>query len=867
MTEKHPLRPPPRAAQPAIPSAGAGLRLWTGFVLSLETLLPLAWPAIAVALVFVALAGFGVLPALPGWLHLLVLILFAAAFAALAWRGLARWRPVGHAAVLRRLERDAGLVDRPLASQFDAPAGADPLQAALWARHQARLRAAVGPLAAGWPDPGLARRDPLALRGFLILVALLSVAVAGGGFSDRLRAAVSPDARLVPPSRLDAWITPPEYTGLPPVQLTGTARPVDAVISVPAGSRLELKAAGGWGQPVAHLPKGEQAMPPAGDGHALTVTLTESGRLAVRQWWRVLGDWRIEVSADAKPTIALAQPPAATARAATRLSVEGTDDYGILRVTGRLAGASDAAPPADAPWLKPVEFELPLVSAPARVLKQTFFQDWAASPLAGQAVTLTLIARDQAGQESVPATADFTLPERAFRDPVAKAVIAQRRRLMLSPDERQDVAHQLAVIAEKQDAYGRRIVPYLALKVAVSRLLGPRDETTLPTVFQLLWEAALDLDGGGSGQALDRMREAQEKLQRALADPKTGAEEMDRLTEEFRQAMRQYMQELGREMREKLARGEPVPIIDPSKPGQVLSDDSINQMIQQLRDLNDGGSREEAQRMLDQMRQMMETLQSGMDGQLTPLDNETAEAMKDLNKIRELEERLRDAVKGGDPASQPPGEPQDGQTQSGQPQAGQEQSGQTSSGQDQGGESPGGEGQASEGQSGGGQAGGAQGGQDGALATQQGLRKTLGRVMSTLTGKLGDIPPGLGQAELDMRRAEQALRQGDRPGAAAAMDDAVRHLSQGQSQAMQSMGAGMMIGLMPQGMLPEDGRDPFGREPDGLGRSLGLNGPKIPTAPDRQRAREILDELRRRSGDAERPQTELDYLQRLLKRF
>jgi len=34
-----------------------------------------------------------------------------------------------------------------------------------------------------------------------------------------------------------------------------------------------------------------------------------------------------------------------------------------------------------------------------------------------------------------------------------------------------------------------------------------------------------------------------------------------------------------------------------------------------------------------------------------------------------------------------------------------------------------------------------------------------------------------------------------------------------------------------------------------------------------RRAQELLDEIRRRSGDQTRPDTELDYLRRLLERF
>jgi hypothetical protein len=42
---------------------------------------------------------------------------------------------------------------------------------------------------------------------------------------------------------------------------------------------------------------------------------------------------------------------------------------------------------------------------------------------------------------------------------------------------------------------------------------------------------------------------------------------------------------------------------------------------------------------------------------------------------------------------------------------------------------------------------------------------------------------------------------------------------------------------------------------------------KIPEESEIQRARKILDELRRRMGDLWRPELELEYIERLLKRF
>jgi hypothetical protein len=40
---------------------------------------------------------------------------------------------------------------------------------------------------------------------------------------------------------------------------------------------------------------------------------------------------------------------------------------------------------------------------------------------------------------------------------------------------------------------------------------------------------------------------------------------------------------------------------------------------------------------------------------------------------------------------------------------------------------------------------------------------------------------------------------------------------------------------------------------------------KVPDQIDMQRARELMEELRRRLGEAKRPQIELDYLERLLR--
>jgi hypothetical protein len=73
---------------------------------------------------------------------------------------------------------------------------------------------------------------------------------------------------------------------------------------------------------------------------------------------------------------------------------------------------------------------------------------------------------------------------------------------------------------------------------------------------------------------------------------------------------------------------------------------------------------------------------------------------------------------------------------------------------------------------------------------------------------------------------------------------------------------------------PQDGRgdpgqaqaDPLGRD-SGQGRHAGTQDNLLQGEDVYRRARDLLDEIRRRSGEGARPDIELDYLRRLLDRF
>ena len=133
-------------------------------------------------------------------------------------------------------------------------------------------------------------------------------------------------------------------------------------------------------------------------------------------------------------------------------------------------------------------------------------------------------------------------------------------------------------------------------------------------------------------------------------------------------------------------------------------------------------------------------------------------------------------------------------------------------------------------------------------------------------GQLGDAGKAMGEAEGELGEgdADSAV---DSQGRAL---EAMRKGAQGLAQQMQQNGMGMGPGprpARPQGRArAQQDTDPLGRPM--RGREYGDDVTvKVPGEIDAQRARRILEELRKRFGESYRPQLELDYIERLLKDF
>jgi uncharacterized protein (TIGR02302 family) len=806
-----------------------------------EQLWPRLWPAACVLGAFLALALFDILPVLPDWLHAGILALFAVGFVAAilwAWPG---FRKIRHEAARSRLERDNNLADHPLAALEDrlAAGRADRLAEALWRRHQERMAAMIGRLGVRLPRPDIARHDPWGLRAGVLLMLVVALVVARRDAGPRLIRALDPGFGAGGQTPVvELWITPPAYTGAAPMFFTTGGTPAagtDAsAVPVPRGSTALVRAEWLGRVPVLAIGSADILFASlAGDGDGkqawrAETTINQGDRIRVRAGRRELATWSIEVVPDRPPSAAFAEPPAAAGNGLLSLAYEAQDDYGVAEVTAVIEPAEDQRR-ADGGGGDPTRLELPLTTPGAASVSGEGLQDLSEHPLAGRPVRLHLEANDAAGQIGSGNTVEIVLPERTFAHPVARAIVEMRKKLS-DPGQRGAVAEGLAAIASQPDRFGNDPVVSLSLAVAKSRLGLDTGPQAIPSVRDLLWQTALRIEQGDVPFAERQVEEARRRLLDALQRGASQSE-IERLMDELQQALDRYLAAAAAEL---AGRGEnPVPV---DRQSRILHSDDLKDLIETARQLARTGGRDGAMQMLAELQRALDHIRSGL--RSNGANRDVAEAQQLMKTLRDLSDRQQSLL--------------DESFQRLRDSAGDRQRG-----------SRGGQGQRQDGARApdpGGKAGSSE---------QQALRQELGELMLRMDGFLGAIPAPLGEADQAMRGAVDALRRGRLGDAVPNQSQAADALGRALDAAGQAMAQklGGMIGVF--GEEGEEGGglgDIFGRSQDGQ-RGFATGPLKIPDRSELQRAQEILQELRRRAAERSRPRPELDYIDRLLRRF
>ena len=178
---------------------------------------------------------------------------------------------------------------------------------------------------------------------------------------------------------------------------------------------------------------------------------------------------------------------------------------------------------------------------------------------------MTLTARDEANNEGTSEPHDFRLPERPFAQPLARAIIEQRRDLALDAETRDRVLIAVDALAIAPEKFTPEIGHYLGLRSLYWQLSQAKSDDDLREVVKQMWAFASMLEDGNMADASARLRNAEEALRQAL-DRGASDEEIKRLTDELRAALNQFMQALAEEMRKNPQMARP---LDPNTQRQM----------------------------------------------------------------------------------------------------------------------------------------------------------------------------------------------------------------------------------------------------------------------------------------------------------
>jgi uncharacterized protein (TIGR02302 family) len=793
-----------------------------------ERLWPRLWLPVAILAAFIAVALFDVLPDLSGELHIVILAGFALALAGSAWLAWHGFRSPSSTDAKRRLERESGLAHRPLTAIEDklALGGGDPYAEALWRAHWERVRASVTQLRVGAPRPRVAARDPLALRGLVLILLVFAGIVAWGDADTRMMRVFMPSFAPTTTTKLtvEAWLTPPEYTGIAPRVVT--AENAGSTIEVPDGTRIMIQLHGGRGTPRVEQGKQRITMTALDGGtYQAELLLKFTDRLKVRLRGRNVVDWAIKIIPDRKPEIAWLKPPSATPSAGTRIEYEAKDDYRITKIRAFVARRGDH---------EVIELALPVTGT--KLAKGNSIQDLTAHRWAGLDVALILEAEDDSGQRGKSDVLTLRLPERQFSHPVAREIIKWRKELTENGPDYETVHKTimaLNAIAEEPDSYGGDTIVHLALRTIMGVLIrgsdhdgrsdGQLEADTREAIKEaqpLMWSTALRLEEGGLAAAEREVRDLQRQLMELLQRKDVPDKEIQKLLDQFQQALRDWQRELEKDMKQN-------PDKYANQAPQRLNQQDMQNLLDRLRDAINNGDKQALERMLSQLRQMMENMRTARPGERMDPNHPMMKSMRELGDIIRRQQQLMDETfKRQQERREGKGDAQ----------------------------------------------------KDEQLEREQSeLQRRLNNLMKQLDEMLdGDVPKNFGNAEREMDRAGRALR-GRQPGEAIGPQGrALDELRRGAQDAMRQLGQmfGLQFGPGQPGQYPPGNnrdlwgpdRDPLGRNTNGLG-PLDTQDVKVPTEAERKRVRDILDELRRRASDPSRPTLELDYIDRLLRRF
>jgi uncharacterized protein (TIGR02302 family) len=817
--------------------------------------LALGWEALWAALCWPLILGMGLtslilsglLPLLPDFARYGVLL---AAIGALIWslRSVFKInRPSAYEA-MRRIEAQSSLFNRPVSTAKDtlAETGLDERSVALWEEHKRRQLALLVSLKVGTPRSRWRDLDPLSLRvpACIALVASLFLVPEDSLFNLQNTFRVGPVVAQKPLT-LDAWLKPPAYTGKPPLLLTSPAEieklKTDNEILVPENATLTLRLDGakaprlGFYDVSGDNPKElEELAAKTRFENGLFQADAKLNRPALVKIYdgdKELAAWHVSVIPDQPPTITILGEPKTAGLGAVTLSWKATDDYGVAGITSQIYLSDNQEDGVGFTnngvfLFDPPNFPISLrKSAPKEELGSTS-ADLTPHPWAGLMVDLTLEVTDAAKHKITSVVKTFKLPERLFTKPLARALVEQRKTLIMDPATSQNVQKLLSALLIYPQGLIESSGPHIAIASVISRLRNSGDASDLNEAQNMLWQIAVSVEDGNLSDARKDVEAARKALEKALAEG-ASPEELKQLMQKLRKAMDRYMESMNEEAKKRQAQGQKN---RSSKNSKTITQEDIQKMLDTIEKLSQNGAKDAAQEMLSQLEDILKNMEPGMAQQGDQQDPSAAnEMLNELSEMMRKQQELMDKTQR---------QPQPGEGD----QLNRE-------GDDPGNRS----------------------GNEGAngLAGEQGdLARQLEQFMKGL-GKNGlQSPPSLGEAGKQMGEAQQSLEQKDREQALGQQGEALNQLREGAQnmvRQLQQAGKSGQDNNGKEGQAKGDSKDPLGRPRPSKDDQYGPDKNMLPSELAIRRAREILESLRARANTPNLPRIDKDYIERLLR--
>ena len=599
-----------------------------------------ALPA-GLAIAFLALVISGVFGRISPAAQAFLVLFFSGLFLFLVVRSLFRLQlPSKHDA---RDALDATHSERPLAALTDRPVRSDSESRKYWERHKAYLAELADTLRPPRFSAEWRRLDPLYLHVIMPGILIVLIGLNASSLKSRLSDLSGTDIGALfgaEQMEVTAWLSPPDYTGNAPVFLDAE----NDTAQVPQGTVLTVRVHGPGTPKLTRKASTDTKLEGSKsitlqkfvDGaYQVELPLTASQDISLNYWGR-RALWSVITDADGVPTIRFNEEPGVSETDSLTFAWAAEDDYGISEVRLNVTPAENSGMPKGETDAVPIELAVPL----ARTADDKASLDLTRHKWAGLSVVMKLEATDAKGQSGFSEPVTFTLPQKLFLEPLAKASQEIRLdvlresddyvplpvdvavetgtkaglgdRLDYAPDGFQKAALKLDAVTFKPEYYFEDLTIYLGLRRAHELLRFATDKAETDRLDDLLWSVALRAEYGTVADAARRLAAAKRALERALRDG-TSEDEIKRLMQAFREAAEDY---IAARMAEALSNPNAGGQQGGSPPEEMLGGNDLSEMLDALEDLTETGASDAARQLLSDVTNLLNNLQfqSGGEG-------------------------------------------------------------------------------------------------------------------------------------------------------------------------------------------------------------------------------------------------------------